>query len=1154
MRPAYVHNWELQRDKGPQSVADRHNVERLNYLGHPRRFIYYSGIFFAPELQTVRMGATIEDVTEGEFMEALKRTSARAANHAVVRNYLVAHSGPQCFIKRFDQALMALEPRAPHTAAVRPKAFEWIECSRCKKTATGRCGNGASICKPHLAVRNGCARATSVALRLPRLSGLLTDWFLHGVPTDRVVKLRHVEKVLKSNGLSSVWEDGGYRIALLDCVSDLAVQHVCRCEEGQEMIAELWNKRDGQAFDCVMLCDCSCEEPCDWNQARRLFGLQQYFPGCNVTVHWSCDQSQNSDLAADVMQYELGATVHSVRSLQQVDFPHHGEQGGSGHEVCNTIDCSEQCDRALGRTVKHRLAGKRKTQLVLAGLCQKCYKRFTQKNLTKAKALLVMKDPSLVDALLCNEHITLRVAKADLPDVSELHFYRQTGDPAWRINPRARRLQDQERSSTSRLDYRSRIASGYLPTVCFVVPDISSPIRTAKIHAALRKPPLEAILQVQDIMVRLVLFQCRECRIRFPAFHPDFEPPAHLQLQIQRQCPTAVAEWDERPSQEPNALATRHTGLCRTCADDLGRKATDELLHGVSLFGARNTQDPLAGFPSMDVDSLTQLEYQHLFRQATVLEAMLVALNHMQVSVCEFTGRQDRRTGITRFRKNIISFPQHVSELQQHLSFVAGVMEHDIVNVFWDSAAAGMTVEHPRLRRARVLEKRPDAFVVRFTADEPAVTVRPHSLRSRFKLPWRPSDLRHSFIVLRRRRGLTDQYVEDLRVRRNFVVALLQCLSRPGLWRAHRGVEPMHMYYTEFDWLPRAELEMLLPEDGVPSSLAVHDLDEEDARESLTSHTFQQWLWEGRHDCEVALAFHRLFATQPGGVSNASLANFFVQLWEDCSQTLDDEDATAACAVPMVPVAVLATRLQDLGHVPFDTSGACREDVHAQLVQQIWEEVHSVEAYVSTWSGSTCVPQPERHLLSDTIFDVCSQVVQPWPTIERDPTLPHEEGRFAKAFPLEFPMGTGDLRQPRLRDDFTAADWAQHKFRYYDGRFVDSKRGHRVTWAIFNTVLLEATKQRGRTYYRFYGFACAYQTGTPCPVGFPGRPGARDVLFRCRDPDDAYVLETANDATGKDCTSDVLATAVVGSRRRRHRSYRPPAAPHRPQCTRTSLA
>ena len=78
------------------------------------------------------------------------------------------------------------------------------------------------------------------------------------------------------------------------------------------------------------------------------------------------------------------------------------------------------------------------------------------------------------------------------------------------------------------------------------------------------------------------------------------------------------------------------------------------------------SQDPLAGFPATDVDSLTQMEFHYLFRQATVLEAMLVALNHMQVSVCEFTGRRDRRTGLTRFRKNIISFPQHVSELQQY--------------------------------------------------------------------------------------------------------------------------------------------------------------------------------------------------------------------------------------------------------------------------------------------------------------------------------------------------------------------------------------------------------------------------------------------------------------------------------------------------------
>ena len=89
----------------------------------------------------------------------------------------------------------------------------------------------------------------------------------------------------------------------------------------------------------------------------------------------------------------------------------------------------------------------------------------------------------------------------------------------------------------------------------------------------------------------------------------------------------------------------------------------------------------------------------------------------------------------------------------------------------------------------------------------------------------------------------------------------------------------------------------------------------------------------------------------------------------------------------------------------------------------------------------------------------------PWPEIEKEPIPMYEEGRFVKAFPLEFPMGVGDLKQPCLRDDFSAADWAQHKFRYWDGRFVNSVRGHRVTWAIFNATLLEASRVKGNAYF-----------------------------------------------------------------------------------------
>ena len=59
-----------------------------------------------------------------------------------------------------------------------------------------------------------------------------------------------------------------------------------------------------------------------------------------------------------------------------------------------------------------------------------------------------------------------------------------------------------------------------------------------------------------------------------------------------------------------------------------------------------------------------------------------------------------------------------------------------------------------------------------------------------------------------------------------------------------------------------------------------------------------------------------------------------------------------------------------------------------------------------------------------------------------------DDGRFVNAFPLEFPSGTGDLHQPRMRSDFTAIEWAQHLLRYYGGRMLASNRGHRVVWAI----------------------------------------------------------------------------------------------------------
>ena len=70
-----------------------------------------------------------------------------------------------------------------------------------------------------------------------------------------------------------------------------------------------------------------------------------------------------------------------------------------------------------------------------------------------------------------------------------------------------------------------------------------------------------------------------------------------------------------------------------------------------------NVMDPLHGFPYGKV--------QDLFDMATPTEAMLVALEHMQVNFCTVA-----RTGLTKFRKNVISFPQDIAGFAQRVGLL----------------------------------------------------------------------------------------------------------------------------------------------------------------------------------------------------------------------------------------------------------------------------------------------------------------------------------------------------------------------------------------------------------------------------------------------------------------------------------------------------
>ena len=137
------------------------------------------------------------------------------------------------------------------------------------------------------------------------------------------------------------------------------------------------------------------------------------------------------------------------------------------------------------------------------------------------------------------------------------------------------------------------------------------------------------------------------------------------------------------------------------------------------------------------------------------------------------------------------------------------------------------------------------------------------------------------------------------------------------------------------------------------------------------------------------------------------------------------------------------------------------DDPDLEVRARIVEEMSAVKAYLRTWQGSCVLLKPPTTSVAEERRCMARELVLPWPRIDADPCPMHEDGRFAKAFPLEFPTGLGDLHQPRLRSDFSVADWVQHVLRYHTGHFLSSVRGHRVIWAVFIAALQAAARDKG---------------------------------------------------------------------------------------------
>ena len=202
------------------------------------------------------------------------------------------------------------------------------------------------------------------------------------------------------------------------------------------------------------------------------------------------------------------------------------------------------------------------------------------------------------------------------------------------------------------IDTRRLLDVGAVEPAYAAVPLKKVPVRVAKYDVQLREAALRATQAMHAMLSHMVLFTCNDCRERFPTFHPAYEPPALVAQEMEMlkrgkdgvaACSLEVSRWDELPPFKPcDGLALSCSGTCLRCQKDMDEQLR---VHGgeeeggqiVGLRSAENNMDPCFGFPMGHMDPCfgTPIDdLQQLFSHASVVEAMLVALDHMQVNFC----------------------------------------------------------------------------------------------------------------------------------------------------------------------------------------------------------------------------------------------------------------------------------------------------------------------------------------------------------------------------------------------------------------------------------------------------------------------------------------------------------------------------------------
>jgi hypothetical protein len=228
----------------------------------------------------------------------------------------------------------------------------------------------------------------------------------------------------------------------------------------------------------------------------------------------------------------------------------------------------------------------------------------------------------------------------------------------------------------------------------------------------------------------------------------------------------------------------------------------------IAKFSEDNHMDPCFNFPYQ--------ELQELFDGATMIEAMLVALEHRQVHFVTCSS-----SGLRKFRRNVISFPQELAAFVSRHGLARGYRVNDRVNSVRGPEMPGRDQNRSPLKAWET----DDAQRAKHAVTDDGHLVFPACIKQillsgkillqydhggegvempewiwpRAQMPWHPKDVP---LVLNLRRNLGRGVVlEGLQVRWWYVYRLLHALcafppNGHGPWRiGGQEQEPLHKFY-----------------------------------------------------------------------------------------------------------------------------------------------------------------------------------------------------------------------------------------------------------------------------------------------------------------------------------------------------------------------